>query len=186
MGGWMGDEWKMVCYHVIWAVYRPGNGKFDVENIVPFICTQIVYGFAGLGSDNKTKSLFIVKWIFLFYLFIIYSVILLRELQSAFSPYCFFLTACISRQNGNRISMSYYCLISKNPFEFLHFLFDYTYLLVLVFYRLMTFLLLQGNLMTFLVKYFKCLCYSKLLMFGNQANLPFASQKEEWNTRRDL
>lgn len=42
----------MVCYYGSWAVYRPGNGKFDVEHIDPFVCTHIVYGFAGLGSDN--------------------------------------------------------------------------------------------------------------------------------------
>jgi len=47
----------MVCYYGSWAVYRPGNGKFDVENIDPFICTHIVYGFAGLGSDNMIKPL---------------------------------------------------------------------------------------------------------------------------------
>ena len=42
----------MVCYYGTWAVYRPGNGKFDVENIDPFLCTHIIYGFTGLGSDN--------------------------------------------------------------------------------------------------------------------------------------
>lgn len=42
----------MVCYYGSWAVYRPGNGKFDVENIDPFLCTHIVYGFTGLGNDN--------------------------------------------------------------------------------------------------------------------------------------
>ena len=30
-----------------------GNGKFDVENIDPFLCTHIIYGFVGLGADNK-------------------------------------------------------------------------------------------------------------------------------------
>ncbi|XP_046455827.1 acidic mammalian chitinase-like [Daphnia pulex] len=51
------EKKKMVCYYGSWAVYRPGNGKFDVENIDPFICTHIVYGFAGLGSDNTIKPL---------------------------------------------------------------------------------------------------------------------------------
>lgn len=48
---------EMVCYYGSWAVYRPGNGKFDVENIDPYVCTTIIYGFAGLGSDNTIVSL---------------------------------------------------------------------------------------------------------------------------------
>lgn len=48
---------NVVCYYGSWAVYRPGLGKFDVENIDPFICTHIIYGFIGLGSDNKVKVL---------------------------------------------------------------------------------------------------------------------------------
>ncbi len=46
---------EMVCYYGTWAVYRPGAGKFDVENIDPSLCTQIVYGFVGLGTDNKVR-----------------------------------------------------------------------------------------------------------------------------------
>ena len=48
---------KVVCYYGSWAVYRPGDGKFDVSNIDPFVCTHLIYGFAGLGSDNKLKIL---------------------------------------------------------------------------------------------------------------------------------
>ena len=47
----------MVCYYGSWAVYRPGQGMFDVENIDPFLCTHIIYGFAGLGSDDTIISL---------------------------------------------------------------------------------------------------------------------------------
>lgn len=47
----------MVCYFGSWAVYRYGNGKFDVETIDPYICTHLVFGFAGLGSDNRIKVL---------------------------------------------------------------------------------------------------------------------------------
>ncbi|XP_076042468.1 chitotriosidase-1-like [Oratosquilla oratoria] len=42
----------MVCYYGSWAVYRPGQGKFDVEDIPPELCTHIVYGFAGLRSNR--------------------------------------------------------------------------------------------------------------------------------------
>lgn len=47
----------MVCYYGSWAVYRQGKGKFDVEDIDPFLCTHIVFGFAGLGQDNKIRVL---------------------------------------------------------------------------------------------------------------------------------
>lgn len=47
----------MVCYYGSWAVYRPGNGKFDVENIDPFLCTHIIFGFTGLAEDNTIMSI---------------------------------------------------------------------------------------------------------------------------------
>lgn len=53
----MGHDKKMVCYYGTWAVYRPGDGRFPVENIDPFICTHIIYAFTGLGSDNRIKPL---------------------------------------------------------------------------------------------------------------------------------
>ena len=48
---------KIVCYYGSWAVYRPGDGKFDVENIDPNLCTHAIFGFAGLDSNNKIKVL---------------------------------------------------------------------------------------------------------------------------------
>ncbi|KAG0711283.1 Acidic mammalian chitinase [Chionoecetes opilio] len=50
-------EGVMVCYFGSWAVYRQGDGKFDIEDIDPNICTHLVFGFAGLGQDNKIKVL---------------------------------------------------------------------------------------------------------------------------------
>ncbi|CAG0902228.1 unnamed protein product [Darwinula stevensoni] len=47
----------IVCYYGSWAVYRPGDGKFDVEQIDPTFCTHLVYAFAGVGQDNKIKVL---------------------------------------------------------------------------------------------------------------------------------
>lgn len=35
---------NLVCYYGTWAVYRPENGKYPVENIDPFLCTHIIYG----------------------------------------------------------------------------------------------------------------------------------------------
>ncbi|XP_050706154.1 chitinase-3-like protein 1 [Eriocheir sinensis] len=47
----------MVCYFGSRAVYRPGDGKFDVDDIDPFRCSHIIYSFAGLDDDNKIKVL---------------------------------------------------------------------------------------------------------------------------------
>jgi len=43
-----------VCYYGSWAVYRPGAGKYDVEQIDPNLCTHIVFGFAGLHKSEYT------------------------------------------------------------------------------------------------------------------------------------
>lgn len=48
---------KMVCFYGSWAVYRPGNGKFDVENIDPFLCTHVIYSFVGLSQNNTIQVL---------------------------------------------------------------------------------------------------------------------------------
>lgn len=44
----------MACYYGSWAVYRPGQGKFDVEDIDPFLCTHVLYAFAGLQESTGT------------------------------------------------------------------------------------------------------------------------------------
>lgn len=43
---------RVVCYYGSWAVYRPDLGKFDVENINPYVCTHVIYAFAGLSPDT--------------------------------------------------------------------------------------------------------------------------------------
>merc|ERR1712002_226367 len=45
---------KVVCYFGSWATWRPGNGKFDVEDIDPFLCTHVIFGFAGLSNHTWT------------------------------------------------------------------------------------------------------------------------------------
>ncbi len=42
----------LVCYLGRWSAYRPGAGKFVIEDINPNLCTHIVYGFAKL-ENNK-------------------------------------------------------------------------------------------------------------------------------------
>uniref|UniRef100_A0A6G1S735 chitinase n=1 Tax=Aceria tosichella TaxID=561515 RepID=A0A6G1S735_9ACAR len=48
---------NLVCYYGTWAVYRPDGGKFAVEDIDPFLCTHVIYGFTGLSYDNLIKPL---------------------------------------------------------------------------------------------------------------------------------
>lgn len=48
----------MFCYFSSWATYRKGYGKFDVDDIDPFLCTHVVYAFTGLDpKTNKIKPL---------------------------------------------------------------------------------------------------------------------------------
>lgn len=45
---------KMVCYVGTWAIYRPGDGKFVMEDIDPHLCTHIMYGFTKLQENKIT------------------------------------------------------------------------------------------------------------------------------------
>ncbi|CAG4980791.1 unnamed protein product [Colias eurytheme] len=51
------NEKKIVCYYGTWATYRNGNGKFDVGNINPDLCTHLVYTFVGINSQGNVVSL---------------------------------------------------------------------------------------------------------------------------------
>jgi len=44
----------VLCYFESWATYRWGEGTFDVEDINPFLCTHMMYGFAGLNNETLT------------------------------------------------------------------------------------------------------------------------------------
>lgn len=50
-------EYRVVCYYGSWAVYRPGNGKFDVENIDPTLCTHLIYAFVGINTEGAVTIL---------------------------------------------------------------------------------------------------------------------------------
>lgn len=45
----------VVCYVGTWAAYRKEDGKYDVTDIDPKLCTHIIYSFAGL--DNVTYEM---------------------------------------------------------------------------------------------------------------------------------
>jgi len=52
------EKKKVVCYFGSWSVYRYGDGLFDVEDINPFICTHLIFTFAGLDPvDNVIMPL---------------------------------------------------------------------------------------------------------------------------------
>lgn len=48
---------KVVCYYGSWAVYRPGDGMFDVENIDTSLCTHLIYTFVGISQDGTVHVL---------------------------------------------------------------------------------------------------------------------------------
>jgi len=44
---------RIVCYFESWTTYRSGNGKFNVENIDPNLCTHLIYAFVGINSNAE-------------------------------------------------------------------------------------------------------------------------------------
>lgn len=46
---------RVVCYYSSWATYHPGDGKYDISNIDPFLCTHLVYAFIGLNPDASIR-----------------------------------------------------------------------------------------------------------------------------------
>lgn len=50
-----GHEKVVVCYIGTWAAYRKLDGKYDISDIDPKLCTHIIYSFAGL--DNVTYEM---------------------------------------------------------------------------------------------------------------------------------
>ncbi|KAK6625867.1 hypothetical protein RUM43_006166 [Polyplax serrata] len=43
---------RIVCYYGSWAYYRPGVGKYDVDNIPTDRCTDIIYSFIGVNEKD--------------------------------------------------------------------------------------------------------------------------------------
>lgn len=50
-----GTDLKIVCYYSNWAVYRPSLAKFTPQNINPYLCTHIIYAFAGFNKRYELK-----------------------------------------------------------------------------------------------------------------------------------
>ncbi|CAL1282555.1 unnamed protein product [Larinioides sclopetarius] len=49
------SDYKLVCYYANWSIYRPGAAKFTPENINPFLCTHLIYAFAGMNKNYELK-----------------------------------------------------------------------------------------------------------------------------------
>ena len=49
------DGYKVVCYYTNWSQYRPKKGKFEPEDIDPFLCTHVIFAF-GWIKDGKLTS----------------------------------------------------------------------------------------------------------------------------------
>ena len=48
----MAEKKHVFCYFGSWSKYRPGDGRFDVEDIDPHLCTHAAFGFAGLDKNT--------------------------------------------------------------------------------------------------------------------------------------
>ncbi|XP_078035249.1 chitotriosidase-1 isoform X3 [Augochlora pura] len=48
-------EKKIVCYFGSWTVYRPGNGKIEIKDIDPSLCTHMIYSFVGINTDGTIR-----------------------------------------------------------------------------------------------------------------------------------
>lgn len=54
----IGSAYVLSCYFTNWAQYRPGSGRFTVDNIDPCLCDHLIYAFAGMSNNEITT----IEW----------------------------------------------------------------------------------------------------------------------------
>ncbi|CAF3403070.1 unnamed protein product [Rotaria socialis] len=47
---------RVICYYTNWSAYRPGDGKFSINDIDPNLCTHIIYSFARVQGNGLAST----------------------------------------------------------------------------------------------------------------------------------
>ncbi|KAJ7332998.1 hypothetical protein JRQ81_015178 [Phrynocephalus forsythii] len=50
------SAYKLVCYVTNWDQYRKGLAKFTPDNVDPYLCTHVIFAFAGIENNRITTT----------------------------------------------------------------------------------------------------------------------------------